>query len=188
MSEQKQGFAQYGLDERILQALHLLGMGVPTSIQQQVLPQVLQKRDIIAQAQTGSGKTAAFAVPLCQLVDWEENKPQVMILTPTRELAMQVQQEILDIGKLKRIKVPALYGKQSFRQQEKDLKQKSHMVVGTPGRVLDHLERGTLFTGYIKYLVIDEADEMLHMGFIEQVEEILSYLPEDRVTDRKSVV
>lgn len=182
MSEQKQGFAQYGLDERILQALHLLGMGVPTSIQQQVLPQVLQKRDIIAQAQTGSGKTAAFAVPLCQLVDWEENKPQVMILTPTRELAMQVQQEILDIGKLKRIKVPALYGKQSFRQQEKDLKQKSHMVVGTPGRVLDHLERGTLFTGYIKYLVIDEADEMLHMGFIEQVEEILSYLPEDRVT------
>lgn len=122
MSEQKQGFAQYGLDERILQALHLLGMDVPTSIQQQVLPQVLQKRDIIAQAQTGSGKTAAFAVPLCQLVDWEENKPQVMILTPTRELAMQVQQEILDIGKLKRIKVPALYGKQSFRQQEKDLK------------------------------------------------------------------
>ena len=95
MSEQKQGFAQYGLDERILQALHLLGMDVPTSIQQQVLPQVLQKRDIIAQAQTGSGKTAAFAVPLCQLVDWEENKPQVMILTPTRELAMQVQQEIL---------------------------------------------------------------------------------------------
>ena len=182
MSEQKQGFAQYGLDERILQALHLLGMDVPTSIQQQVLPQVLQKRDIIAQAQTGSGKTAAFAVPLCQLVDWEENKPQVMILTPTRELAMQVQQEILDIGKLKRIKVPTLYGKQSFRQQEKDLKQKSHMVVGTPGRVLDHLERGTLFTGYINYLVIDEADEMLHMGFIEQVEEILSYLPENRVT------
>lgn len=181
-TEQNQGFAQYGLDERILQALHLLSMDTPTPVQQQVIPQVLQGKDMIAQAQTGSGKTAAFAVPLCHLVDWEENKPQAMILTPTRELAMQVQQEILDIGKLKRIKIPALYGKQSFRQQEKDLKQKSHMVVGTPGRILDHLERGTLFTGYIKYLVIDEADEMLHMGFIEQVEEILSYLPENRVT------
>lgn len=95
---------------------------------------------------------------------------------------MQVQQEIVDIGKLKRIKAPALYGKHSFRQQEKDLKQKSHMVVGTPGRVLDHLERGTLLAGGIGYLVIDEADEMFHMGFLEQVEQILSYLPEDRVS------
>ena len=89
-----------------------------------MIPNVLQKRDLIAQAQTGSGKTAAYGIPLCQLVDWEENHPQVLILTPTRELAMQVQQEIMDIGKLKRIKVPALYGKHSFRQQEKDLKQK----------------------------------------------------------------
>lgn len=178
----QQNFTQYGLEDSIYRALQLLGMQRPTPVQQQVIPQVLQKRDVIAQAQTGSGKTAAYAIPLCQLVDWEENKPQVMILTPTRELAMQVQQEILDIGKLKRIKVPALYGKHSFRQQEKDLKQKSHMVVGTPGRVLDHLERGTLFTGYIGYLVIDEADEMFHMGFLEQVEQILSYLPENRVT------
>ncbi len=179
---EQQGFAQYGLEDSIYRALQLLGLQRPTPVQQQVIPQVLQKRDVIAQAQTGSGKTAAYAIPLCQLVDWEENKPQVMILTPTRELAMQVQQEILDIGKLKRIKAPALYGKHSFRQQEKDLKQKSHMVVGTPGRVLDHLERGTLFAGYIGYLVIDEADEMFHMGFLEQVEQILSYLPENRVT------
>ena len=175
-------FEQYKLHNTILKALDLLGLKQPTPVQQQVIPQVLAQRDLIAQAQTGSGKTAAYAIPLCQLVDWDENKPQVMILTPTRELAMQVQQEVMDIGKLKRIKIPALYGKHSFRMQEKDLKQKSHMVVGTPGRVLDHLERGTLFTGYIKYLVIDEADEMLHMGFIEQVEQILSYLPEDRVT------
>ncbi len=181
MTEQ-QTFEQYKLDGTILQALDLLGLKQPTPVQQQVIPQVLAQKDMIAQAQTGSGKTAAYAIPLCQLVDWDENKPQVMILTPTRELAMQVQQEVLDIGKLKRIKIPALYGKHSFRMQEKDLKQKSHMVVGTPGRVLDHLERGTLYTGYIKYLVIDEADEMLHMGFIEQVEQILSHLPEDRVT------
>ena len=182
MTAEQQCFAQYGLDDRILQTLELLGMEQPTAVQREVIPKVLQKQDLIAQAQTGSGKTAAYGIPLCQLVDWEENHPQVLILTPTRELAMQVQQEIMDIGKLKRIKVPALYGKHSFRQQEKDLKQKSHMVVGTPGRVLDHLERGTLFTGSIGYLVLDEADEMLHMGFIEQVEQILSYLPEDRVT------
>lgn len=178
----ERNFEQYKLHKTILKALDLLGLKQPTPVQQQVIPQVLAGKDLIAQAQTGSGKTAAYAIPLCELVDWDENKPQVMILTPTRELAMQVQQEVLDIGKLKRIKIPALYGKHSFRMQEKDLKQKSHMVVGTPGRVLDHLERGTLFTGYIKYLVIDEADEMLHMGFIEQVEQILSYLPEDRVT------
>ncbi|MBQ3206361.1 MAG: DEAD/DEAH box helicase [Peptococcaceae bacterium] len=175
-------FSDYMLHKDILKALDLLGLNTPTPIQREVIPHVLQKHDCIAQAQTGSGKTASYAIPLCELVEWEENKPQVLILTPTRELAMQVQQEITDIGKLKRIKAPALYGKQSFKGQEKDLKQKSHMVVGTPGRVLDHLERGTLFTGCIGYLVIDEADEMFHMGFIEQVEQILSYLPNDRVT------
>lgn len=175
-------FADYQLHEEILQALDLLGLVTPTPIQQAVIPHVLQKQDVIAQAQTGSGKTASYAIPLCELVEWEENKPQVMILTPTRELAIQVQQEITDIGKLKRIKVPALYGKQSFKAQEKDLKQKSHMVVGTPGRILDHLERGTLFTGCIGCLVIDEADELFHMGFMEQVEAILSYLPTNRMT------
>ena len=175
-------FSDYMLHRDILKALDLLGLKSPTPVQREVIPHVLQNHDVIAQAQTGSGKTASYAIPLCELVDWEENRPQVMILTPTRELAMQVQQEIIDIGKLKRIKAPALYGKQSFKGQEKDLKQKSHMVVGTPGRVLDHLERGTLFAGGIGYLVIDEADEMFHMGFIEQVEEILSYLPNDRVT------
>lgn len=113
MAEQ-QGFEQYGLDDKIVQALQLLGMMQPTAVQQQVIPQVLAGRDVTAQAQTGSGKTAAYAVPLCHLVDWDENKPQVMILTPTRELAMQVQQEILSIGKLKRIKAPALYGKHPF--------------------------------------------------------------------------
>lgn len=175
-------FADYMLHKDILKALDLLGLNAPTPVQREVIPHVLQKHDVIAQAQTGSGKTASYAIPLCELVEWEENKPQVMILIPTRELAMQVQQEITDIGKLKRIKAPALYGKQSFKGQEKDLKQKSHIVVGTPGRILDHLERGTLFTGGIGYLVIDEADEMFHMGFIEQVEQILSYLPKDRVT------
>lgn len=184
MTEEQEacGFEQFGLKASILQALHLLKLEEPTPVQQQVIPLALRGQDVIAQARTGSGKTAAYAIPLCQMVAWEENKPQVLVLTPTRELAMQVQQDILDIGKLKRIKAVALYGKHSFRQQAQDLKQKSHIIVGTPGRVLDHLERGTLFAGAIGYLVLDEADEMFHMGFLEQVIQILDYLPIDRVT------
>lgn len=174
-------FEQFAISQDITKALALLGLQTPTPVQEAVIPLALQKKDILAQAQTGSGKTAAFAIPLCQLVEWEENKPQALVLTPTRELAMQVQEEIANIGKLKRIKVPALYGSHSFHQQERDLKQKAHIVVGTPGRVLDHLERGTLLTGCIQYVVIDEADEMLKLGFLEQVSQIIETMPIDRV-------
>lgn len=175
-------FEQFDLSKDILKALDLLGLETPTKIQEAVIPLALAQKDVIAMAQTGSGKTAAFAIPLCQLVDWEENKPQGLILSPTRELAMQIQQEVAAIGKFKRLKVPALFGKHSFVQQQKDLKQKSHIVVGTPGRVLDHLERGTLPVEKIKYLVIDEADEMLKMGFMEQAAAIIEALPAKRVT------
>lgn len=176
------GFEQFDLAPELEKALLLLGMENPTPVQAQVIPLVLAGNDVIAQAQTGTGKTAAFAIPLCQLADWDENQPQALIVTPTRELAMQVGQELADIGKLKRLKVAVLYGKHSFRQQERDLKQKCHLVVGTPGRILDHLERGTMPTESIKYLVIDEADEMFQMGFQEQVESILSCLQQKRVT------
>lgn len=175
-------FMQFQLGEDIIKALTVLGLTEPTKVQLAVVPLVLDGRDVIAKAQTGSGKTAAFAIPLCHLVDWDENKPQGLILTPTRELAMQIQQEVAHIGKFKRIKVPALFGKHSFVQQEKDLKQKSHLVVGTPGRVLDHLERGTLDVSRVKYLVIDEADEMLNMGFLDQVGRIIEALPSNRMT------
>ncbi len=175
-------FQQFNLGEDIVKALKSLNYAKPTNVQAEVIPKALVKNDIIVKSQTGSGKTASFAVPLCELVQWEENKPQALVLTPTRELAAQVKDDMTNIGRYKRIKATAIYGKQSFQKQKLELKQKSHIVVGTPGRVLDHLEKGTLEVDKLEYLVIDEADEMLNMGFIEQVEAIIQRLPKSRVT------
>ncbi|WP_249292259.1 DEAD/DEAH box helicase [Metabacillus flavus] len=175
-------FKDFALNEDILKALDSLGYKSPTSVQAGVIPPALEGKDIAVKSRTGSGKTAAFAIPLCELVDWEENKPQALILTPTRELAAQVKEDITNIGRFKRIKATAVYGKSPFDRQKSELKQKSHMVVGTPGRVLDHIQKGTLQLDQLKYFVIDEADEMLNMGFIEQVEAIIQELPENRTT------
>ncbi|MFC4713361.1 DEAD/DEAH box helicase [Planococcus dechangensis] len=175
-------FKAYGLSDTIVKALEGLGYQEPTEVQQQVIPAALEKHDLTVKSQTGSGKTAAFGIPLCELVDWEENKPQALVLTPTRELADQVKEDITHIGRFKRIKAAAVYGKQPFAYQKAELKQKCHIVVGTPGRVLDHIERGTLQLEKIEYLVLDEADEMLNMGFIEQVESIIKQLPKERTT------
>lgn len=147
-----------------------------------MLPLAFLEKDILAQAQTGSGKTAAFAIPLCQMVSWEENRPQALVLVPTRELAMQVQEETASVGKFRRMKGASAHGQPFVSAQERDLRQKAHIVIGTPGRVLDHLEQGTLATEAIRYVVLDEADEMLELGFLEQVEEILVQLPKERVT------
>ncbi|KZE71251.1 RNA helicase [Paenibacillus polymyxa] len=175
-------FADYPLSEEIVRALNSLGYETPTEIQTEVIPVALEKKDLVAKSQTGSGKTAAYGIPLCELVDWNENKPQALILTPTRELALQVTEDITNIGRFKRIKATPLYGKHPFHIQKAELKQRTHVAVGTPGRVLDHIERGTLSLNRIAYLVIDEADEMLNMGFIEQVQSIIQALPSDRVT------
>lgn len=178
----KTNFKDYKLSNEILKSLNMLNYKTPTKVQQEVIPVALENKDVLVKSQTGSGKTATFAIPLCELVDWEENKPQALILTPTRELAIQVKEDIFNIGRFKRIKVPALYGKSSFELQAKELKQKTHIVVGTPGRTIDHIKEGNFITDNIKYLVLDEADEMLSMGFLEQVEEIISALPAKRVT------
>ena len=175
-------FQDYSLSEGLLKAIQLLNFKTPTKVQEQVIPAILDQKDIIVKSQTGSGKTAAFAIPICQLVDWDENIPQALVITPTRELAIQIKEDFFHIGRFKRLKVSALYGKSPFYIQEKELKQKTHVVVGTPGRIFDHLDRGTFDPSKIKYLVIDEADEMLRMGFVEQVERILEALPKDRVT------
>ncbi len=175
-------FSDYKLSSEILKAISMLNFKSPTKVQEKVIPAVLEQKDIIVKSQTGSGKTAAFAVPICELVEWDENKPQALVLTPTRELAIQVKEDIFNIGRFKRLKVSAIYGKSPFYNQEKELKQKTHVVVGTPGRIIDHIERNTFDTSRIKYLVIDEADEMLHMGFIEQIETIVSSLSKERVT------
>ena len=177
-----QNFTQFQLSDQIERALEKLGYAMPTEVQQKVLPAALANLDLLVKSQTGSGKTAAFAIPICEQVEWLENKPQALVLTPTRELAVQVAEEFTSIGRYKRIKAVPLYGKQPFHYQQTELKQKTHIAVGTPGRVLDHIEKGTLKLEKIKYVVIDEADEMLNMGFIEQVEAILGHMPKNRVT------
>ncbi|WP_256757131.1 DEAD/DEAH box helicase [Cohnella sp. WQ 127256] len=180
MSEKS--FNDYKLSEEIIRALASLGYTEPTDVQNKVIPVALTKKDIAVKARTGSGKTAAFGIPICEMVEWEENKPQALILTPTRELAAQVKEDITNFGRFKRIKAAAVYGRESFAKQMAELKQKTHVVVGTPGRVLDHIGRDTIELDQVKYLVIDEADEMLNMGFIEQVEKIIQKLPKNRVT------
>ncbi|MGX5479801.1 ATP-dependent RNA helicase DbpA [Bacillus thuringiensis] len=178
----KKSFSDYKLSKEIVRALTGLGYDHPTEVQGEVIPVALQKKDLVVKSQTGSGKTASFGIPLCEMVEWEENKPQALVLTPTRELAVQVKEDITNIGRFKRIKAAAVYGKSPFARQKLELKQKTHIVVGTPGRVLDHIEKGTLSLECLKYLVIDEADEMLNMGFIDQVEAIIDELPIKRRT------
>ncbi len=175
-------FNDYKLSPEILKSLELLNYTKPTKVQSEVIPTILSGEDLIVKSQTGSGKTAAFGIPLCELLEWEENKPQALVLTPTRELAMQVKEEIFNIGRYKRIKACAVFGKAPFHVQARELKQKMHVVVGTPGRVIDHMEQKTFDTSKVKYLIIDEADEMLNMGFIEQLHEIITNLPNERVT------
>ncbi|MDQ0970149.1 ATP-dependent RNA helicase DeaD [Neobacillus niacini] len=180
MSEKK--FEDYSLSEEIRRALTVLKYENPTEVQTEVIPKALKKQDLVVKSQTGSGKTASFAIPICEMMEWEEKKPQTLILTPTRELAVQVRDDITNIGRFKRIKAMAVYGKEPFSKQKEELKQKTHVVVGTPGRTIDHIERGTLELDKINYLIIDEADEMLNMGFIDEVEAIIKELPENRVT------
>lgn len=174
-------FKQFGVSEDIIEALEVLGYREPTQIQREVIPAALAGRSIAAKSQTGSGKTAAFAIPLCEHAHWEENLPEALVLEPTRELTVQVKQEIFHIGRKKRLKVPDVFGGFPIDKQIQTLKQKNHIVVGTPGRVADHIRRGSLKLEKIKYLVIDEADLMLDMGFVEEVTQIISQLPRDRV-------
>ncbi|WP_337874340.1 DEAD/DEAH box helicase [Exiguobacterium sp.] len=178
----KQQFTDYRLSDEITRALGIMKYESPTEVQQQVIPRALEREDLIVKAQTGSGKTAAFGIPVIELIDWAENQPQVLVLTPTRELAVQVREDMTNIGRFKRIKATAVYGKEPFSKQREELKQKTHIVVGTPGRVMDHIERETLSLDRIEYLIIDEADEMLNRGFLADVEKILQQLPNERVT------
>ncbi|MGG7096390.1 DEAD/DEAH box helicase [Clostridium sardiniense] len=178
----KNEFDKFNLSKEIINSLSDLGYKKPTEVQDLVIKEALLNKDLIVKAQTGSGKTAAFGIPLCEKIDWEENTPQALILAPTRELAMQIKDDIINIGRYKRIKAIALVGKESFKEQEKALKGKVHVVVGTPGRILDHLDNGNLNGKAFNYLVIDEADEMFNMGFIGQVEGVCRRITRKRVT------
>ena len=175
-------FKNLGLKEEIIEALNKLSYNSPTDVQSRVIPLVLANKDVIVKSQTGSGKTAAFGIPICEKIELENRKPQVLVLTPTRELTVQVKEELSNIGRYKKIRCAAVFGKQPMVIQTRELKQRVHIVVGTPGRTFDHIKKETLQTEEIKYLVIDEADKMLSMGFIDQVEDIIKALPAGRIT------
>ncbi len=172
-------FTELNLSEATLKALHEdLGFTSPSPIQKKTIPWLLQGRDLIGQAQTGTGKTAAFAIPALERLDATQKTPQVLVLAPTRELAIQVAAHFEALSKhRKQTKIVVLCGGQDYRPQLKSLRDGSEIVVGTPGRILDHLEKGSLFLGDLRTIVLDEADEMLRMGFIDDVETILSKLP-----------
>lgn len=174
-------FHDLALDPRLLEALEALGYQSPTPIQAETIPYLLEGQDVIGQAQTGTGKTAAFGLPLLSQLDFKHRAPQMLVLAPTRELAIQVADAFVQFTtRIKGFKVAVLCGGQDYRNQLKQLKQGVQVVVGTPGRVMDHMRRGTLNLDDLSGLVLDEADEMLRMGFIDDIEWVLDQLPEDR--------
>jgi len=175
-------FADLGLSEDLLQALRDVGYESPSPIQEQAIPELLQGKDVIGQAQTGTGKTAAFGLPMIQFVDPSEKEVQALILTPTRELCIQVTQAIRTYAVRKGVDVVAVFGGAPIRTQQAQLKQGGQIVVGTVGRVLDLISRHSLMLHSCRYLVLDEADEMLDLGFLEDVEKILALTPGGRQT------
>jgi len=177
----EKSFTELELSQPVLKALEDLGYETPTPIQSRIIPHILEGRDVVGQAQTGTGKTAAFALPLLSHIDIKNNAVQVLVLTPTRELAIQVAEAFQGYaGRIKGFHVLPIYGGQDYQGQFRRLKRGVHVVVGTPGRVMDHMRRETLNLESLECLVLDEADEMLRMGFIEDVEWILEQTPQER--------
>ncbi len=174
-------FADLGLSGAVMKAVANVGYESPSPIQAATIPALLSGRDVLGQAQTGTGKTAAFALPVLSNADLNQLKPQALVLAPTRELAIQVAEAFQKYAEaIPGFRVLPVYGGQPYAQQLSALKRGVHVVVGTPGRVIDHLDRGTLDLSQLKTLVLDEADEMLRMGFIDDVEAVLKKLPEKR--------
>ncbi|WP_044642784.1 DEAD/DEAH box helicase [Risungbinella massiliensis] len=173
-------FDDFQLSDALLTGIKEIGFEEPSPIQEKCIPAVLRGEDVIGQAQTGTGKTAAFGIPVLESVDMELRDVQALILTPTRELAIQVSEELSRISRFKKVRTLPIYGGQPMGRQIKALQQGVQVVIGTPGRLLDHLRRGTLKMHNVNTVVLDEADEMLDMGFIEDIEQVLSYSPEQR--------
>lgn len=175
-------FASLGLSDARVSQLEKLGFTAPTAIQAQAIPELLAGRDVVGQAQTGTGKTAAFSLPILDNIDTTKSVIQALILTPTRELALQVCNAMRDLSGDRRIGILSVYGGSAIDRQIRSLQRGTQIVVGTPGRVIDLLERGNLKLDQLSWMVLDEADEMLSMGFIDDVEKILSQAPKDRQT------
>src|SRR2546429_2111634 len=175
-------FADLGLSQSTLQALRDVGYSSPSPIQQQAIPALLAGRDVIGQAQTGTGKTAAFGLPILEYIDPSEDSVQALVLTPTRELCIQVTQALRTYGAHTGVDVVAVFGGAPIRNQQAQLRAGGHVVVGTVGRVLDLISRRSLMLHECRFVVLDEADEMLDLGFLEDVERILSLTPASRQT------
>ena len=175
-------FIDMNLDSSILDALEILGYEKMMEVQERVIPEILKGHDCIVQSKTGSGKTAAYALPILQNLKINERSPQALVLVPTRELAQQVQESFNQMGIYKMVKTLAIYGKVPFQFQKEDLKQRCHVIVGTPGRILDHLNNETFDTSKIKTCILDESDEMLNMDFLDDVQTIMDRLPKEKTT------
>ncbi len=183
MSEIQNEFgSKYGISDPVVKALEIMGYNAPMAVQDEVIRDIQAGKDLIVQSKTGSGKTAAFGIPVVDALDVEENLPQVLVLTPTRELAVQVCEEMADIGRYKKIRCLPIYGKQPIKIQLRQLKQRVHVIVGTPGRLWDLIKRKNLNLEKVTYLIIDEADELLKRGFLEEVEGIIKRVPTERTT------
>lgn len=175
-------FNEMGLSAPVIKAVANMGFEETTPIQEQTIPAVMAGRDIIGQAQTGTGKTAAFGIPLIERIEAHSEHIKGIIITPTRELAVQVAEEINKIGQYKGVKAVPIYGGQDINWQIRALKNRPQIIVGTPGRLMDHLRRKTIRLNQVAMVILDEADEMLNMGFIDDIKTILAGVPEDRQT------
>lgn len=172
-------FQELKLDKNIIKSLNALGYNKPSKVQNEVIPQLLKGKDVVVKSKTGSGKTASFAIPLCESIDINDNSVQALIIAPTRELSLQIKEEIQNIGRIKKVRCSAIFGRQPLKEQIAELKQRIHIVVATPGRIIDHIGRGTIDLNKVKYFIIDEADKMLNKGFVEDMETIFNKLPKD---------
>jgi ATP-dependent RNA helicase DeaD len=177
-----QGFAALELKAETLASLDQKGYATPTPVQQEAIPRALQGRDLVVQSRTGTGKTAAFGIPIIEKVDPERPEVQALVLAPTRELAIQVAEELTGLGRGRGVKVESIYGGDSMDRQVEGIRAGAHVIAGTPGRVLDHLRRRTLKLEAAKVLVLDEADRMLDMGFAVEMAQIMEYVPAERQT------
>lgn len=175
-------FAEFGLEPQVLQAITELGFEEATPIQSQSIPIAISGKDMIGQAQTGTGKTAAFGLPLISKIAKEEDRIVALVMTPTRELAIQVAEEIGKLSRFKGIRSLPIYGGQDIGRQIRSLKKKPQIIIGTPGRLLDHINRKTIRLDDVQTVVLDEADEMLDMGFMEDIQSILKLVPDERQT------
>jgi len=178
----KNGFDQLGIRPKIIKAIEEMNFYTPTKVQAETIPKILDKKDLIVMSKTGSGKTGAFGLPMLQMIESNEQGPYGLVLTPTRELAVQVNYDFTEMAKYSDIRTTAIYGQHNMETEINVLKKGVGIVTGTPGRVADHIKRRTLKTRNIAFLVLDEADRMLDMGFLDQVVKIIKALPRERIT------